>query len=104
MKKILIATIAAVAMSGAASAADMSMPVKARPMPAPVATWTGCYVDAGGGYGMTNTSHTAESFPGLVPSAGESTAGGRGYYGTAGGGCDYQFPVSGLGNMVIGVL
>ena len=41
-------------LAGAASAADMRMPVKAPP-PAPVVAvynWTGCYVGAGGGYGM----------------------------------------------------
>ena len=105
MKKILIATIAAVAMSGAASAADMSMPLKARsmPAPAPVYSWTGCYFDAGGGYGMWNQSHYGETLAG-IPLTGEQTTGGRGYYGTVGGGCDYQFPVGGLGNFVIGVL
>jgi outer membrane immunogenic protein len=105
MKKILIATVAAVAMtSGAASAADMAMPVKAPIAPAPVYTWTGCYLDAGGGYGMTNLSHNGETVPGLVPVTPEDTAGGRGYYGTAGAGCDYQFPVGGFGNFVVGVL
>jgi outer membrane immunogenic protein len=102
MKKILIATIAAVAMSGAASAADMSMPLKARPAPAPAYSWTGCYLDAGGGYGMTNLSHNYQ--PLGVPTFPEITSGGRGYYGTVGGGCDYQFPIGGLGNFVVGVL
>ncbi len=41
----------------AASAADMTMPLKA-PMPAPVMSWTGCYVDAGWGYGMWNQDHS----------------------------------------------
>ncbi len=106
MKKILIATVAAIAMSGAASAADMSMPMKARPMPAPapVYNWTGCYLDAGGGYGMWNQSHYGETFPGGIPISTEQTAGGRGYYGSVGGGCDYQFQLGGLGNFVIGVL
>ncbi|CAL8973684.1 hypothetical protein RHODGE_RHODGE_00883 [Rhodoplanes serenus] len=46
MKKILLATVAAVGMVGAASAADLSarMPVKAPPVIAPVFSWTGCYV------------------------------------------------------------
>ena len=105
MKKILIATIAAVAMSGAASAADMSMPLKARPvMPAPVYSWTGCYIDAGGGYGMWNQSHyNFFNTTGVVNTA-EQTTGGRGYYGEVGGGCDYQFAMGNLGNFVIGVL
>jgi outer membrane immunogenic protein len=103
MKNFLIASIATLALAGAAQAADMSMPLKARPMPAPVYTWTGCYVDGGGGYGMTNLSHNEETLGG-VPLFGEVTSGGRGYYGTVGGGCDYQFPVGGLGNFVIGAL
>lgn len=44
----------AVVLAGPASAADMPVPAKA---PAPVAVahnWTGCYVAAGGGYGMYN--------------------------------------------------
>ncbi len=105
MKNILLATIAAVAMaSGAASAADMSMPMKARPAPAPVYSWTGCYLDAGGGYGMWNQSHYGEVFATGAPFTNEATAGGRGYYGTVGGGCDYQFQLGTLGNFVVGVL
>ncbi len=101
MKKFLIATIAAVAMSGVASAADMA--VKARPVSAPAYTWTGCYLDAGGGYGMWNQSHYGFStVVGAVTP--EQTAGGRGYYATVGGGCDYQFQLGGLGNFVVGVL
>jgi outer membrane immunogenic protein len=33
---------------------------------------------------------------------GEQTSGGRGYYGEAGGGCDYQFSLGNLGNFVVG--
>jgi outer membrane immunogenic protein len=49
MKKILLATVAALGMAGVASAADMParMPVKAPPVIAPVFSWTGCYI---GGY------------------------------------------------------
>ena len=105
MKNLLIASITTLALAGgAAQAADMSMPLKARPMPAPVYTWTGCYVEGGGGYGMFNNSHYEETAPGGVPLSSEITTGGRGYYGTVGGGCDYQVPIGGLGNFVIGVL
>ena len=64
MKKILFATLAAVAMTGAASAADMSMPLKARPAPAPVYSWSGFYLNAGAGYGMWTADTT------VVPTAG----------------------------------
>jgi outer membrane immunogenic protein len=46
MKKILLATIAMLGFSGAASAADLRMPVRA-PIVAPVFNWTSCYF---GGY------------------------------------------------------
>ena len=32
-----------------------------------------------------------------------STTGGRGWYGQAGGGCDYQFTLGNLGNCIVGV-
>ncbi|NVO17099.1 MAG: porin family protein [Rhodoplanes sp.] len=49
MKKILLATVAALGMASVASAADLParMPVKAPPVIAPVFSWTGCYI---GGY------------------------------------------------------
>ncbi len=105
MKKILIATVAAVAMaSGAASAADMSLPLKARPMPAPAYSWTGCYIEGGGGGGFYNQSHSSfDNLTGAVLT-GEQTSGGRGWFGQGGGGCDYQFSLGNLGNFVVGVL
>jgi outer membrane immunogenic protein len=56
MKKFLLASVAAVAMAGSASAADLGprMPTKAPPMvapPPPPFTWTGCYLGGHGGYG-----------------------------------------------------
>jgi outer membrane immunogenic protein len=91
MKKLLLATAVAVAAVGTAGAADL--PVKAPPMvaAAPVASWTGCYVSAGIGYGMSNTDNYNESYPGLVQttSSGQTT-GGRGWLGRGGIGCDYQ--------------
>ena len=73
-------------------------PVKA-PAPAPVAVynWTGCYVGAGGGYGMWN-QETQYVDAGGVPSACRNDNGGRGWFGTVQVGCDYQFG----SNIVIG--
>jgi outer membrane immunogenic protein len=65
------------------------MPVKAEPV-APPMTWTGCYVGAGGGYGMWNQDHSLVSLAGVLESP-RSTIGGRGWFGTAQVGCDYQF-------------
>jgi outer membrane immunogenic protein len=58
-----------------------------------VANWTGCYIGAGGGYGMFNQDHRTLD-PLGVPFAGQSgtvTTGGRGWFGTVQAGCDYQF-------------
>ena len=89
MNKLLIATAAvAFATAGAASAADL--PTKAPPMvaAAPALSWTGCYIDAGVGYGMWNQNES-EFFGGV--NTGTYTTGGKGWLGRFGGGCDYQF-------------
>ena len=69
--------------------------MKAAPMaPAPVAiaSWTGCYVGAGGGYGMFVQRHHTVTAPGLpFIAAGEVDTGGKGWFGTVQVGCDYQF-------------
>lgn len=89
-------------LSQVASAADM--PLKAPPPPpAPVATWTGCYLSAGFGYGLLdderNVSASA-SDPTLIRPP--STSAGKGWLGAFGGGCDYQFNGSAFGPIVIG--
>jgi outer membrane immunogenic protein len=70
-----------------ASAADM--PLKA-PMPAPVYSWTGCYIDAGGGYGVWNQDHYLAPTDVAGVTTVTTTDGGRGWLGRFGGGCDYQ--------------
>lgn len=91
MKKIVLAATALVALAGSAFAADMS--VKA---PAPAAayraiSWTGCYIGAGGGYGMWNQDNQTVFTTGGAPADARHTDGGRGYFGTGQVGCDYQF-------------
>jgi outer membrane immunogenic protein len=95
MKKILLSIAVTAGMTSAALAADI--PVKAaRPMLAPpvvTTNWTGCYVGAGGGYGMWNQEHRTLD-PQRVPfvgQVGDVTSGGRGWFGTVQVGCDYQF-------------
>lgn len=104
MKRLIAASIAGVVMaSSSAFAADMSMPLKAPAPPAP--TWTGCYISAGGGYGLWNQDHNVTGpfgTGGTLATTVTTTDGGRGWLGRFGGGCDYQFSVSGLGNFVIG--
>ena len=89
MQRLLLGTAAAVAMVGSAIAADLSpkLPAKAPPAPRVVGyNWTGCYVAGGGGYGMFNQDVTATD--GVNSATG--TIGGRGWFGTVGGGCDLQ--------------
>jgi len=81
----------------------MSPPPALKAPPPPAPTWTGCYLDAGFGYGMWNVDQHTETLPGLVQTSFPTiTDGGRGWLGRVGGGCDYQFPVSGFGDFVIG--
>ena len=98
MKKFVLALLATTAFTGSALAADMAPRAYTKAPPAPVAyapSWTGCYVGGGGGYGLWNQENT--TFTGTPT----QTAGGRGYFGTVQGGCDYQFPV-GSYNLVVG--
>jgi len=84
--------VALISFGSSASAADMS--VKARPMAARAANWTGCYIGANAGYGWANTNWQDPQLAGV--DAGSSTATG----GLVGGqiGCDYQ-----TGQFVFGV-
>jgi len=104
--KLTLATVAvALATMGSAGAADLARPVlKAPPPPPPVYSWTGCYLDAGVGYGMWNQEAFVETFPGLVPLTATVDSGGRGWLGRAGGGCDYQFAGPFGANWVVGIL
>jgi outer membrane immunogenic protein len=91
MQKIVIAAAALAAFATTSYAADLParMPVKAMPAPV-VQSWTGCYLGAGAGYSMTNRDNTTRDVAGVLV-AGRTTEGGRGWFGTVQGGCDYQF-------------
>src|SRR5271169_2509275 len=94
MKTILLATVAMAALgSASALAADLPQrPVYKAPMmaPAPVATWTGCYI--GGNIGGAFGNATASAPGGQVSGDGSGFAGGGQV------GCDYEFG----GGFVIG--
>src|SRR5215468_12151791 len=94
MKKILTALAALAAMTGTASAADLgAKPYTKAPVAAPVASWTGCYLGAGGGGAMTNNDNNffnPDPLDGTVTFPNQ-TNGARGWFGTVQGGCDYQF-------------
>jgi outer membrane immunogenic protein len=101
MKKLLIASIATVALSASSAfAADMGTPYYKAPPP-PAVSWTGCYINGGVGYGMSNLdqSNNVITPPGSVPASATYTDGGRGWLGRLGAGCDYQIPSS---NFVLG--
>ena len=102
MKRILLATVAMVALgSASALAADMPQrPVyKAPVMMAPPPTWTGCYIggNIGGAFGNASVTDNA--------SGAEVSGNGSGFAGGGQIGCDYQFSggfVIGLRNMFDG--
>jgi len=91
MKKLTLAAAAVVALTSSAVAADLprKAPAAYPPAPPPVATWTGCYLTGGVGYGMWNQDN--QVFDGGVALDAQHTDGGRGWLGRVGGGCDYQF-------------
>ncbi len=90
MKKLAIAITGVAALTGSAIAADMPVKAPAAPVVRAV-SWTGCYVGAGGGYGMWNQdNHSVDTVDGDVLDQ-QHTDGGRGWFGTGQVGCDYQF-------------
>ncbi|KRR15265.1 hypothetical protein CQ14_28530 [Bradyrhizobium lablabi] len=101
MKNVLFALTAVVAMTGSAFAADLAArPYTKAPaaVPAPVASWTGCYIAAGGGGAYSNNDHSEIVAATGLPRTFNETTGARGWFGTVGAGCDYQ-----VDRFVIGV-
>jgi len=100
-KTILTSLVLGALMAGNAMAADMRVkaPIMKAP-PAPVFSWTGCYLNAGVGYGLWDQEHN-ETFLRTGISDVETTAGGRGWLGRFGGGCDLQLSGT-FSNFVIG--
>jgi outer membrane immunogenic protein len=100
MKTIISAVAIAALIATPAWAASKG--AKALPTPPQDPSWTGCYVDAGYGYGLFNQTQHTETFPGLAPTtSGDSEDGGRGWLGRIGGGCDYQL-TGDLSHWVVG--
>jgi outer membrane immunogenic protein len=97
MRPNLLATTALTASStlvaGAAFAADMAvkMPLKAPPPPAPVSSWTGCYVGGNVGVAWTRIDTSVTSAPDFPIATGDTS--GRDTSFTGGGqlGCNWQF-------------
>jgi outer membrane immunogenic protein len=104
MKKLAIALTTFAAFTAPALAADMAVktPMRAAAPLAYAPSWTGCYIGGGGGYGLWNQENTwFLDGPPRTQYSQTTTEGGRGYFGTVGGGCDYQFGFAGL-NLVVG--
>ena len=74
MKRLALALTAVAAFTGSALAADMAPRTytKAPAMVAPVASWTGCYIGAGGGGAMTNNDHNDVHRPVTGGAAGQA--------------------------------
>ena len=87
--KIFAAAALTLAALGTANAADLPAPIYKAAPPAPVFTWTGCYVGGGGGYGWWKQDSYVQV--GGVPITSSNTNGGSGWFGQGQMGCDYQF-------------
>jgi outer membrane immunogenic protein len=105
MKTHILAAFAGVVLGGGtAIAADLPVKAPRAPAPVAVANWSGCYVAAGGGFGMFKQNRhivaetdTVLNVPGIIVVAdagggiGNESFGGHGWLATAQFGCDYQF-------------
>ncbi len=104
MQQVLLAGTALLAGIGAASAADLPPRYAPPPVVAPAVVlpnWTGFYVGAGWGYGVSDTNSSVIPAGGIIQ--GTTNNGARGWLGMADVGYDYQFNVGGW-NLVAGVL
>jgi outer membrane immunogenic protein len=82
MKRVLAAAFA-LSFGGTAYAADMPVPYKAS-APAPVFTWTGCYLGGNGGGGRAHNDWQPVANLALAPVRA------TGWFAGVQGGCDYQ--------------
>src|SRR5579862_2561985 len=82
--------VAPLAAAGAANLPVKAVPPAPAPAPIATATWSGCYIDGGIGYGLWDEDHFTEITTGLTQILASTNSAGRGWLGRLGGGCDYQ--------------
>jgi outer membrane immunogenic protein len=100
MKRLVLAGITfGVLAAGPAFAADMSVkaPIMKAPPP-PVFSWTGCYIAGGGGYGFWDQETSATRAFVTTPT---QDGAGRGWFGTAQVGCDYELSTPIFGSSIV---
>lgn len=103
MKLMMIGAAIAALIATPALSADLAIKTPTPlPPPVPVVNWTGCYANAGAGYGLFNQDHQVTYNGSPFEGDPSTTTGGRGWLGLVGGGCDYQFSTGGWGNWVVG--
>lgn len=100
MKRLVLALTATAAFTGSAVAADLPARTYTKaPMMAPAPSWTGFYLFGGGGYGIWDADTNSVTVPGGVPLSVGQRTGGDGYFGTVGGGYDWQVSQSWVGGI-----
>ena len=91
MKKFVLALSAIAAFTAPALAADMATKAPMRAAPVAYApSWTGFYLFGGGGGGLWNADSNVNDITGLAITR-DQRMGGSGWFGTVGGGYDWQF-------------
>ncbi|UPJ53601.1 porin family protein [Bradyrhizobium sp. 200] len=93
MKKLVIALAAVAAFTGSAVAADLgARPYTKAPAPVtPVYNWTGFYIFGGGGGGLWSADSNVQDVATGAALTRDQRHGGSGWFGTVGGGYDWQF-------------
>jgi outer membrane immunogenic protein len=96
MNRLAVALASLALVSGSALAADLPAPAPAPAYKSPAVvppaySWTGVYLNAGGGGALWNSDTQIFSPAGACVACGVNTVGGHGFLATAGGGFDYQF-------------
>jgi outer membrane immunogenic protein len=99
MKKLVLALTAVAAFTGSALAADLPARTYTKaPVMVETPSWTGFYLFGGGGYGLFDSdSYTTNAAGAQLTN--NLKVGGDGYFGTVGGGYDWQFNSSWVGGI-----